>query len=581
MGAEDIAAIFAEMADVLEILGEDRFRINSYRKSARVIEETPEDIAALSESGRLQDLPGIGKATAAKITEYLQTGKVRRHEELRKKIPPGLLELLTVQGLGPKTIAKLWKQAKITSLDDLRAALAEHADRLEAVEGMGAKKVAQLAESISFAESVSGRFRLDEAGVVADALRETVSACNGAGRVEVAGSFRRRRETVGDIDILCESGEKDAPKIIAAFTAADGVTKVLAAGATKASVVIDGRIQADLRVVPTGSFGSALQYFTGSKAHNVALREIAVKRKMKLNEYGLFKETASGLSRQIAGGDEEGIYSALGLEPIRPELREDRGELTVAAKGNLPKLIGLKDIRGDLHMHTTASDGSGAIEEMIRACRAMGYKYMAITDHSKSQVQANGLDEARLERHVAAIRTAAKKYKDILVLTGIEVDIFKDGSLDFSDDVLAELDFVTASPHSALSQGRTEATRRLIRAIENPYVHVIGHPTGRLINKRAGMEIDIAKVAEAAAANDTALEVNAHPWRLDLRDVHIRVAVDAGAKLLICTDAHSAAGGSDLSLMRFGVDTARRGWATAADVINTRTPAALKKWLKR
>ncbi len=432
-----------------------------------------------------------------------------------------------------------------------------------------------------FAETVSDRFRLDEAGDVADALREAVSACKGAGRVELAGSLRRRCETVGDIDILCEANDKDARKIIAAFTAADGVTKVLASGATKGSVIIDGRIQADLRVVPTKSFGSALQYFTGSKAHNVALREIAAKKKMKLNEYGLFKETAAGATRRIAGRDEKGIYSAMSLEWVPPELREDRGELAAAAKGNLPKLIRAEDIRGDLHMHTTASDGTGDIEEMIRACRALGYKYLAITDHSKSRVWANGLDETRLVRHVAAIGVAAGKHKDILVLAGIEVDIFKDGSLDFSDDVLAELDFVIASPHSALSQKRNEATRRLIRAIENPYVHSIGHPTGRLINERAGIDIDIVKVADAAAANDTALEINAYPWRLDLRDVHIRAAIEAGAKLLISTDAHNPSGDGSPSQMHFGVETARRGWATAADVINTRTPAALKKWLKR
>ena len=578
---EVIAAIFAEMADIMEILGEDRFRVNSYRKSARVLGESTEDIGALARAGELTRLSGVGKATAAKIEEILSTGRLAQHDELRKSVPPGLLELLSVQGLGPKTVAKLWRLAKVASLDGLRAALDKHADRLEAIEGMGKKKLAQLREAMSFAESVAGRFRLDEAERVANSLREAVAACKGAVRVEVAGSLRRRRETVGDIDLLCQADAKRAERIMAAFTSAEGVTKVLARGATKASVIVEGRIQADLRVVPKESFGAAFQYFTGSKAHNIALREIAVKNKLRLNEYGLFKEAGKGQGKQIAGADEEGIYRALHLAWVPPELREDRGEVAAAAEGKLANLIRLKDIRGDLHMHTTASDGTNTIEEMVQACRALGYKYMAITDHSKSQIQANGLDEARLGEHVAAIRAADRKHADIAILAGIEVDVLKNGRLDFGDDVLAKLDFVTASPHSALSQRGEDATDRLIRAIENPYVHVIGHPSGRLINQRAGMEIDIARLARAAAANDTALEINAHPWRLDLRDVHVRAAVAAGARLLICTDAHNAHEDGDLSLMRFGVATARRGWATAADVINTYTPAALKKWLKR
>ena len=577
----EIAAIFAEMADIMEILGEDRFRINSYRKTARVLAESAEDLPALAEAGELIKLPGVGKGTAAKIEEILHTGQLAQHGQLREKIPSGLLELLSIQGLGPKTVAKLWQEANITSLDALRMALDKHADRLESLEGMGKKKLAQLKEAMSFAESVSGRFRLDEAERVAEGLRKVVAACRGAVKVEVAGSFRRRRETIGDVDLLCQADAKYAEEIMAAFTSAEGVTKVLAKGKTKSSVVVDARIQSDLRVVPKKSFGAALQYFTGSKAHNIALREIAVRKKLKLSEYGLFRESGRDQGRQIAGADEEGIYEFLGLSWVPPELREDRGEVRAAAESTLPDLIRLEDIRGDLHMHTTASDGANSIGEMIEACRALGYQYMAITDHSKSQIQANGLDEDRLAEHVAAIRAAARKHKDILVLAGIEVDVLKDGSLDFPDGVLAELDFVTASPHSALSQKSEGATARLIRAIENPHVHVLGHPSGRLINQRAGMEIDIAKIAQAAAANNTALEINAHPWRLDLRDVHVQAAVAAGAKLIICTDAHNAREGGDLSLMRFGLATARRGWATPADVINTYTPSALKRWLKR
>ena len=367
----------------------------------------------------------------------------------------------------------------------------------------------------------------------------------------VAGSIRRGRETVGDIDILCEASKAGAGGIIEAFASAEGVRQVRAKGETKGSVLLEGDVQADLRVVEKKSFGAALAYFTGSKEHNIHLRELAIKKGLKLNEYGLFAGP-----KQIAGADEHGVYEALGLALVPPELREDRGELAAAMAGELPKLIELGDIRGDMHMHTTASDGENSIVEMIDACRARGYKFMAICDHSKSQIQANGLDEKRLALHAAATRKAAAKYDDILVLAGIEVDIFKDGSLDLEADVLAGLDFVTASPHSALKMSGSEATERLIRAIESPHVHSIGHPTGRLINSRPGMEIDIEKLAAAAARNNVALEINAHYMRLDLCDIHVRAAIAAGAKIIINTDAHSPA---DLDLMHYGVTTARRG----------------------
>jgi len=577
MNNQQIADVFEEMADVMEILGEDRFRVNSYRKVARVLAETAQDVAGLAEKGKLESLPGVGKGAAGRIAELLETGKLAQHQELLERIPPGLPELLTIQGLGPKTVGKLWKQGRVESLDDLKATLARTPCPLEQIEGLGAKKLSAVAEAIEFAAGAARRHRLDEARAVADPLKQRVADCHGAGRVEVAGSTRRWRETVGDIDLLCEADKKNAAAVMEAFTSADGVTKVLAKGATKSSLLVNDAIQVDLRVVARESFGAALQYFTGSKAHNVALRELAIKRKWKLNEYGLFD--AKG--KQLAGPDEQGIYGKLGLAWVCPELREDRGEVAAAGEGKLPELVTLDDIRGDLHMHTFASDGHNSIEEMIEACRARGYQYMAVTDHSKSQVQANGLSERRLAEHCEAIRKAAKKYKDIVVMTGIEVDILKDGRLDFGDDVLAELDFVTASPHSALSQKRDAATARLIKAIENPHVDVIGHPSGRLIGQRAGMELDIARIAAAAAANDTALEVNAHPMRLDLRDVHVRAAVEAGAKLLICTDAHDAAPDGHLSLMPYGVHTARRGWARAADVVNTWPPAKLKKWLRR
>ncbi len=573
MKNREIADIFARIADLMEILGVDRFRVNSYRKVARILGDLSEDLAQVAAEDRLEGIAGVGKSSAAKIRQFLTDGKIDVHEELLAQVPEGLPELLTVGGLGPKTVAKLWKQAGLTSVDELRSAVTGDPGKLESIEGLGAKKIAQLAESLAFMVASAGRVLLSDAEAAAAPLLELVAACKAARRVTTAGSLRRRRETIGDVDILCEATEASAAKIIQAFAADDGVQRVLASGETKGSVLLADGVQADLRVVEAAAYGAALAYFTGSKAHNIRLRERAIQAGLKLNEYGLYKG-----ERRVAGKTEESIYKTLKLAFVPPELREDRGEVEAAAADALPKLIEPADIRGDLHMHTTASDGANSIEEMIRACRDRGHKYLAITDHSKSQVQAHGLDEKRLAAHVAAIRKAAATFPDMLVLTGIEVDVFKDGRLDFEADVLAELDFVTASPHSALAQDRAGATKRLIRAIEHPHVRCIGHASGRLINARPGMEIDIEAIAAAAAANDVALEINAHPMRLDLRDTHVRAAVEAGAKLVINTDAHSV---EQLGMMHYGVSTARRGWATAADVINTYTPARLTRWLAR
>ncbi|HUS90725.1 MAG TPA: DNA polymerase/3'-5' exonuclease PolX [Phycisphaerae bacterium] len=571
MTNQEIADLFEGIADLMEILGENPFRINSYRKAARVIGEHTEAMADVAAAGTLEDIPGIGESTAKKVRQALETGKVEMHEELKAKVPPGLPRLLEIGGLGPKTVAKLWKQGGIESVEQLKDAIANEPDRLKAVPGLGAKKIRQISESIAFLEAARGRIRLDEASEIAERLAEVVRGRKGVRRVIAAGSLRRGRETLGDIDLLCEAPKSAGEKITAAFAEAPGVRRVVAQGATKCSILTEGDVEVDLRVVPSEGFGAAMQYFTGSKDHNVRLRELAVRKGWKLNEYGLFDG-----EKPLAGADEEGIYKALGLAFVPPELREDRGEVEAAARNELPDLLQPDDIRGDLHMHTTASDGLNSIDEMIDACRQRGYEYMAICDHSKSQIQAHGLDEKRLAGHAEAIRKAAAKHEDILVLVGVEVDIFKDGHLDFDADVLAELDFVTASAHSALALGRKEATTRLIKAIEQPHVHCIGHASGRLIGQRAGMEIDIDEIAAAAAAHDVALEINAHPWRLDLRDTHVRAAVAAGAKLLINTDSHKTA---DLDLMRFGVATARRGWATAADVLNTLPPAKLKAWL--
>ena len=573
MKNKELADIFERIAALLEIFDENVFRINSYHRVARTLGDLAEDVEVLARDGRLEEVEGIGKSTAEKIRQYLATGRIQQYEELASKAPPELPKLLAIPHLGPKTVAKLWKQAGITSPAQLKEAIEKQPAKLIDLPGMGPKKVQQIRESLAFIESAGGRITLGAATALAAGLIETVRKCRGANQVVAAGSLRRGRETIGDIDLLCEAPDAAAGEIIETFTSADNVANVLAKGATKGSVVLEGDVQADLRVVPKASFGAALAYFTGSKAHNVRLRELAARKGWKLNEYGLFEG-----DKPLAGKDEEGIYKALRLPWIAPELREDRGELAAAAEGKLPELIQPADVRGDFHMHTVASDGAGTIEQMIEACLARGYKYMAICDHSKGQIQANGLDEKRLRRHVKDIHAAAKKFPDILVLAGCEVDIHKDGSLDFADDVLAELDFVMAAPHSALSMAGKEATDRLIAAMANPHVNCIAHPSGRLINSRPGMELDIERLAKAAAAHNVALEVNADWHRLDLRDTHIRAAVAAGAKLAICTDAHDT---GSLDLIRFGVITARRGWAQAADVLNTYPAAKLAKWLKK
>jgi DNA polymerase (family 10) len=616
MKNKEIAAKFEAIAALMELLGENSFRINSYHKAARAIEGLAEDIETVSQQNRTTEIPGIGESTAQKIHEYLATGKMERYDELAAKLPPHLPELMALPGLGPKTAAKLWKEAGITSVADLKQCIEKNPGRLTALEGMGEKKVQQMAQSLAFVQGTGGRMRLGEAARIAQDLVELVSGFRPEGgrasRVVAAGSLRRGRETVGDIDLLCEaprgtgilpvsptgvppvSGHEDhgqdardthgrdahathgqdahATEIIEKFCHAPQVTRVLAQGETKGSVLLAGNVQADLRVVPAESFGAALMYFTGSKEHNIRLREMAIKKGLKLNEYGLYRG-----KKQVAGATEADVYDKLGLPLIAPELREDRGEIEAALADKLPKLVELSQIRGDFQMHTQASDGLATIEEMIAGCRDRGYHAMAITDHSHSEHQANGLDAKRLAAHAKAIHKAAKKFPDMLVLASCEVDILKDGSLDFDEAVLKGLDFVLVSPHAALNMTGAAATDRLLRAIESGLVHCLGHPTGRLINERPGMEIDIDRLAKAAAKHNVALEVNADPARLDLRDAHVRAALAAGARLMINTDAHSV---PSLENMHFGVTTARRGWATAKDVINTWSAREFKEWLK-
>lgn len=557
----DVARVFNEVADLLEIQGEDAFRINSYRRVARTVADLATDVADIAARGELAQLPGVGKGSAGKIQELLRTGRLALREELAAKVPVSLLELLEIPGLGPKKAALLWKERGIQSLADLKAALAE--GRLTGLKGFGAKSIEQIARGIEFRQRSAGRTRLGDAWALAEELRAALRAVPGVQRIETAGSLRRGCETVGDLDLLCIAA--DGPRVIERFTALPGVNEVLAAGDTKGSVRIGwptGRaIQVDLRVVPAESFGAAWQYFTGSKEHNVRLRELAVRRGWSLNEYGLTEG-----EKVLASATEEEIYAALGLPWVPPELREDRGEFE---PGAVPAdLLTEADIRGDLHMHTTASDGRNTIEEMADAARRRGYAYLCVTDHSGSSFIAGGLDAKRLRQHIRAVRAAAQGLRQITVWVGTEVDILADGRLDYPDELLAELDFVTASIHAGMGRDEEANTRRTLAALRNPYVNCIGHPTGRLINEREAMPLDIDAVAREAARTGTALEINAHPYRLDLNDRHVRRARELGATIVISTDSHAT---DQLDLMRFGVLTARRGGLRRGDVLNTRS----------
>ncbi|MCP4592938.1 MAG: DNA polymerase/3'-5' exonuclease PolX [bacterium] len=574
MSNVEIARTFERIADLLEISGEDRFRINTYRRVSHTLRDLTQDVAELAEQDRLAELPGVGKSTVGKIKEYLATGTIDLLTELEDKLPDELPDLLKIPGLGPKTVALVHQELGVGSMDDLRVVIED--GRLAALPGLGKKSVEKIDEGIAFLASSSGRTRLGVALPIAEALLDQVLSIQGVRQATLAGSIRRGAETIGDVDILCEGTAGEA--IITEFVNLSAVSRVLAAGKTKGSVVVvmpnGSELQVDLRVVAGESYGAALQYFSGSKEHNVRLREMAVRQGLRLNEYGLFDG-----EKQLAGACEEDIYTRLGLSCPAPELREDRGECD--PKWSPSKLITLDDVRGDLHIHTTASDGANTIEEMARAAQDRGYSYLAICDHSRSSAIANGLSIEALLELIAEIGEVNRGMTDFEILAGTECDILAGGSLDYPDEVLAQCDFVVASIHAAMGKavrkGKATPTERTLAAIANPYVTVIGHPTGRLINKRAPMEIDIAGIAEAAAANDTALELNASHQRLDLKDLHLRLTVEAGAKVIISSDAHSTKG---YEQMRYGILTARRGGVTADDVINTRPLAAFKKWIR-
>ena len=552
-----IARVLAEIGDLLEIKNENPFKIRAYRNAseavihlgARIADMTPEERRAIS---------GIGKDLAAKIGELVETGNSTYHQELLQEFPPTVLDLLRLQGVGPKTVALLYHTLGVRSLEDLELAAKE--GRIRSLKGMGAKKEVLILKALEDRQRVAGRRLLAEAHDAAAALVSALREHAPDAQITPVGSLRRGCETCGDIDILAAGAP---PSIMETFTGYKLVERILARGDTKSSVLIFGGFQADLRVVPRESLGAAQQYFTGSKPHNIALRDRAIQRGFKLNEYGLFRVEDNLL---VAGEDETGIYEALGLQFVPPELRENRGEIAAADARTLPRLIAFEDLRGDLHMHTTATDGRADADAMARAALAAGLQYIAITDHSKSLAMANGLDEARALHHAAAIRSLNDRLEGLTVLAGIECDIRADGTMDLADDCLAQLDIVIASVHSAFNQDEAQMTDRILRAIENPYVDVIGHPTGRLILKRDGYQLRMEQVIAAAAARGVALEINSQVDRLDLDDTHARMAKERGVRIIIDSDAHSPAG---LASLRWGAVTARRAWLEASDVLNT------------
>lgn len=563
-----VARVLLEIADLLELKGENPFKIRAYRNGADVVAHAAEAAAGLDEAG-LRAWSGIGKDLATRIRDIAATGTCEIRTELLKEFPETLLEVLRLQGVGPKTVATLYKELHIKSLDDLAAA--GKAGRIRGLKGMGAKKEELILKALDERQRHAGRHLLARATEVADALVAYLSAHAPAATIITVGSVRRGAETSGDLDLLATGADGT---LADAFVTYPTVERVLGHGPTKASVLLRGGYQADLRIVLPAQRGAAMQYFTGSKAHNIALRDRALERGWKLNEYGLFDSE----DQVIAAATEEGIYQALGLAWIAPELRENRGELEAALNAGLPDLITQADLRGDVHMHTTESDGRETLETMAAAARARGLQYIAITDHTQSLAMTNGLDEARAYAFAERIRKYSATLTGFTVLAGIECDILADGRLDLDDDCLAGLDVVVASVHSAMQQDEAEMTARIIKAIEHPSVDIIGHLTGRMLLRRDPSRVRVEKVIDAAAANGVALEINSQPYRLDVSDSHARLARDRGVKIAINSDAHEV---DALGYTRWGVLTARRAWLTKDDVLNTLPLAEFRKALRR
>lgn len=569
MKNQEIAKIFNEIADLLEIKGENPFRIRAYRKAAQNIDGIPQNVEDISKEELLK-IPGIGQDLAGKIEEYIKTGRIKTHEELKQEIPQGLLTLLSVPGLGPKTAKMLYEKLKIKDITELERLALEH--KLIGLPGIKEKTEENIIKGIEMLKRGRERQPLGRILPIANNIVEHLRKNAPIDRIDLAGSLRRYKDTIKDIDILATS---DNPKeVMRVFVHLPHVKDILMHGPTKSTVIIHEDIQVDLRVVEKDSYGAALAYFTGSKAHNIRLREMAMKRGLKINEYGIFQEKDG---KKIGGEREEDLYKILGLPYIPPELREDQGEIEAALENRLPNLIVMEDIKGDLHVHSKWSDGSHTFEQLIEAAKGLGYSYIAITDHSKGLGIARGLTEDRLLEQKKEIVAINKKIKGFRIIHGVEVDIRSDGSLDISDDVLKELDIVVASIHSGFKQSKKQLTSRLVSAMKNPYVSIIAHPTGRLIGERDAYDVDIEEILKIAKETKTAIEINAYPLRLDINDVYAKRAKELGIPIVIATDTHLI---NQFNYMRYGVSIARRGWLEKGDVLNTLSVDKLLKRLK-
>ena len=568
-----LGEIFYQIAELLDVLGENKFKIRAYYKGAEVISSYPYESREIYEkngTAGLEEITGIGKGLAEKIEEYIKTGNILYVSELKKKLPPGILELLRVQSVGPKKAKLFYEKLGIKNIEELR--VAANQKKLRELPGMGEKSEKTIIRSIVFLNKDKGRIPLGAALPLAESIVKALSTSKAVLKVEYAGSLRRGKETIGDIDILAAS--KKPEEVIKHFCGLPEFTRILSKGATKAAAVTGEEVQVDLRVVELEVFGSALNYFTGSKAHNIKLREIAIDKKMKLSEYGLISNKDN---KTIASAGEEEIYKALGLSYIPPELREDRGEIELASKQKMPELVNLSDIKGDLHMHTDASDGVETLEAMIKETRSKGYEYIAITDHSESLKVANGVIKKTLLARIKEIAKINSKLKGFRVFTGSEVDIKSDGSLDYDEELLSSLDYVIGSVHTNFTMSKEEMTKRVVKAIKSGKINTLGHPTGRIIGQREGYGIDLIEVIKAAKDYNVAIELSAHPLRLDLTDIYCKVAKENGVKIAISTDAHTF---GELETMRFGVITARRGWLTKENVLNCLDVKDLVEFLK-
>ncbi|MCD6108054.1 MAG: DNA polymerase/3'-5' exonuclease PolX [Thermoplasmata archaeon] len=568
-----IANIFYQIADMLDIKGEIEFKSRAYRKAAQIIETLEEDLEDVyKREGKegLRKIPGIGEGLAKKIAELIETNKLQYFENLKKEIPESIIQLMNIPSLGPKKVAVLYKKLGITNVEQLKKACEE--GKLRGLDGFGEITERNILRGIEMLKGVKERVLLGVAFEDGTRYVDYLKKNPHIKKVSIAGSLRRMKETIGDIDILAVSDNAD--DVMEYFVNYPNVREVLAKGRTKSSIILDDGLQVDLRVVEDKSYGAALQYFTGSKSHNIKLRTIGIKKGLKINEYGVFDKDTD---KYIAGRTEEEVYKSLGLPYIEPELREDRGEIEAAQKGRLPKLVKYDEIKGDFHVHSNWSDGLNSIEDIVRYALKLGYRFIAITDHSQSLKVAGGLTEKQLRDKRKEIEMIQEKYPDIKIFFGTECDIKADGKLDYSNDLLDEFDIVCAAIHSKFKMSEKEMTERIINAIQNEYVKILAHPTGRLIGKRDAYEVDLEKVIDAAIENNVLLEINAFPDRIDLNDINIRIAKEKGAKFTIGTDAHAV---DHLRFIRFGVAAARRGWLDKKDVLNTYPVKEIEKILK-